>query len=649
MLGFRQSVSIFPREGLMWFLSFLPYTLRESFSNYIPSSLPVILKGLSDDNDGVREVAMRAGKVIVSILGVNHGAELAPALLSGLSEDDWRIRSNSLQLLGDLLILLGDGKIHTHSLEDDDDDLGVVNEGGSARVLNNIKLALGVQLTEEVLSAIYIVRSDISIVVRQNSLQIWKSIVSNTPRTLVEIMPVLINTLVFKLSSDEEDLRIIAGRAIGELVMKLGDKVLPVIVSPLHKGLNSQLESKRLGVCLGLEEVLNSCTKRQAEEYIEPIIETLKVALCDSSALVCEQAARAFMTLYKNVGSIAVDEIVPALLNNLQLGGEESSMAVRGLKEIVSQRPRDMLEYLLPMFIISPISLISAKALTSVIEVAGQYIHYHFGNLIPTIIHEIYMIEDKLESLSSVNEGEIEQEKYRLEAIKQAAVSIVSDLNSQGVHQFVLDIGKQICHDTNLKRRKLGCWFTEQFFTYCKIDYFEYLPVLLKFILSRVADQDKSILISLKDCLTALSISVPLEELINHVDFMKNCISSTASSARHRTTGGIALSSTGEFILPLFSIQKSLDPLFTIFLYGLMNGNTTIRELCADMIGELSSMAEPDILKPTLMKVVGPLIRVIGERYPSGVKAAILKVRSLIIFISNFFLFNSILDFDYID
>ena len=40
------------------FQSFLPAILNESFSPYIAVSLPVIVAGLSDDNDGVREVGV---------------------------------------------------------------------------------------------------------------------------------------------------------------------------------------------------------------------------------------------------------------------------------------------------------------------------------------------------------------------------------------------------------------------------------------------------------------------------------------------------------------------------------------------------------------------------------------------------------------
>ena len=51
-----------------------------------------------------------------------------------------------------------------------------------------------------------------------------------------------------------------------------------------------------------------------------------------------------------------------------------------------------------------------------------------------------------------------------------------------------------------------------------------------------------------------------------------------------------------------------------------------MRETAADVIAELAAMADPAVLKPYLIKTSGPLIRVVGDRFPSNVKAAILQV-----------------------
>ena len=130
------------------------------------------------------------------------------------------------------------------------------------KVSNAIRSHIGDASADHVLACLYIARSDVSIVVRQSALQIWKSIVTNTPRTLMDIMRVLLSLLIEKLSDghadddeDEEDfrgrgrghadaddddddeenetaaiaegdeVRVVAGRSLGDLVMKLGDKV----------------------------------------------------------------------------------------------------------------------------------------------------------------------------------------------------------------------------------------------------------------------------------------------------------------------------------------------------------------------------------------------------------------------------------------
>jgi hypothetical protein len=556
--------------------------------------------------------------------------DLAPALADGIFKDDWKIRVNSLQLLGELLFLVGDVKTSGAGAEgDDENDFEAVNLGAS-KILGNIKAYLGIELTEEILSALYMARYDIAVSVRQCALPIWKAIVSNTPRTLVEIMPTLIRTVVDKLSSESEDLRIIAGRSIGELVTKLGDKVLPAIVSPLQSGLESASESTRLGVCLGLCEVLHSCSKKQAEEYIDSIISAVKLALCDESAEVSEQAARAFMILYKTVGVTAIDEIIPVLLKSLSSADQEeseedtSSYAMRGLKEIVALKPREMLEYLLPMFLVSPIQSVSAQALSSVLEVSGNYVHFHFNSLIHSIVQELYMIEDNLQK-PAVNE---ESEKQRLDGLKKVIRTIVSVTTASGIHQLILEVGKQIEHETSLKRRKWGCFIAEQLFASCKnTSYDDYIPILLKFILARITDNDQQILLSLRDCLQSMATNVPLEKFCNHAEFIKNCLTSNVSSARHRTDLLLANSKNGQFILPYFSLPKSLDPFLAIFLYVLVNGNPPAREIAADMIGELANLTEFEVLKPTLIKTVGPLIRVVGERHPSSLKSVILNVR----------------------
>ena len=54
--------------------------------------------------------------------------------------------------------------------------------------------------------------------------------VPNTPRTLREILPVVITQIIDALSSASGERRAVAGRALGDVVKKLGERVLPEMV-----------------------------------------------------------------------------------------------------------------------------------------------------------------------------------------------------------------------------------------------------------------------------------------------------------------------------------------------------------------------------------------------------------------------------------
>ena len=94
---------------------------------------------------------------------------------------DWRIRQSSVKLLGELLYLVGDTKAVGLADENDEGD-NVTGAGGVARVSASIRSHIGDAATDHVLACLYIARSDVAIAVRQNALQIWKAIVTNTPR-----------------------------------------------------------------------------------------------------------------------------------------------------------------------------------------------------------------------------------------------------------------------------------------------------------------------------------------------------------------------------------------------------------------------------------------------------------------------------------
>jgi hypothetical protein len=415
------------REGALWVLCFLPAPMGSNFTPIIPAALTAVLSGLSDEVDMVREVALRAGQVLVSAHGRTNAQQLLPALEAGLFNDNWRIRQASVQLLGDLLYLIGETKQVT--LEEGLSGDGDEGAHGSSSASAAIEAALGKDRRNALLASLYLSRSDTSAVVRQSALQVWKTVVPQTPRALREILPLLMKQIVAALGSGNADKRAVAGRALGDVSHKMGDTVLPAMVPFLRSGLESDDIAMRQGVCVGLAEMMNSASQRQVEEFLDVLAPAVQQALCDSSIEVREEAAMAFQAMSKVVGPRAIHEVVPSLLKALAAGDEEEvTVAVFGLKEVLRLRPRELLPYLLPKLLALPISTAHARALSAVAQVTGHSVHMHLKQILPAIVGQLAEAE------------ELEPDSARLLALRDCGASLVTSVEDIGANWLCTEL-----------------------------------------------------------------------------------------------------------------------------------------------------------------------------------------------------------------
>ena len=119
--------------------------------------------------------------------------------------------------------------------------------------------------------------------------------------------------------------------------------------------------------------------------------------------------------------------------------------------------------------------------------------------------------------------------------------------------------------------------------------------------------------------LTQLNKKVPPEVLAQDMKQIRTAITSAVSREKYKKD--VVLDpDTNKYVVPGFCIKKGLAPILPVFLYGLTYGSAELRESSAAGMGEVLTVTTDVAVKPFLMKVTGPLIRVLGDRYQAPVK-----------------------------
>lgn len=132
-----------------------------------------------------------------------------------------------------------------------------------------------------------------------------------------------------------------------------------------------------------------SSSEGQRDSYEDEIITMVRVSLVDEEANVRAAAAKAFDILQEFIGVKAIDATIPTLLEALRQPGQSSGTALQALREVMSVshiqisgfsrnsdesqvRASTVFPVLIPTLTAIPMSVFNARALASLVTVAGD-------------------------------------------------------------------------------------------------------------------------------------------------------------------------------------------------------------------------------------------------------------------------------------
>ncbi|KAK7204005.1 armadillo-type protein [Myxozyma melibiosi] len=594
------------RESFMNLMVFLPAAFGNNFSPYLARVIPPILAGLADESEVIRDTSLRAGRLIVKNYATRAVDLLLPELERGLSDENYRIRLSSIELTGDLLFQIT-GVSSTNAAAGDEDEEVDEDSAVGGEVHSSLKDFLGAERRDRILALLYLCRSDVTALVRNAAVDVWKVLVPNTPRTVKDILPILSQLIIRRLSSSDEDQRENASQTLSELVRRFGDSLLTQVLPTLESGLFSSDSDAKQGICVALSELIEATPMNVLEVHENTLIGFIRGALVDSDASVREAAAQTFDTLQETFGNSAIDQILPHLLNLLQTAGQ-SEYALAALKEIMSSKSDTIFPVLLPILLKSPMTAFNARAMGSLAEVAGSSLYRKLQSIIESMFDEIIAIDEKAEDKD-------EEDEETKQALNDAIDTIVKsvDEDEDGI-ELVSDIFLELAEDEAASKRALAFIHMAAFFeTADGEDYAEFVQPWITIGLSSLSDEDSEVVAAAWKCLSTVVSKLPKEALLDLVIPTSKQLRTLPSSV-----AGFALAKGPNAILPICS-------------QGLMYGTTEQREYGARGIGYIVERTPADILRPFVTLMVGPLIRTVGERFPSEVKVAILDTLAVML------------------
>ncbi|KAF8216432.1 ARM repeat-containing protein [Mycena galopus ATCC 62051] len=581
------------REGFMSLLVFLPATFGSRFQPHLPKIISPILSGLADVEEYVREAAMRAGRMVVTNYSSKAIDLLLPELEQGMFDPGWRIRQSSITLVGELLFKVSGISGKASDLEEDEAAAeGTTNES-SKRALVEV---LGVERRDRILAVLYLVRQDGVVAVRQLSIQIWKALVNNTPRTVREILPELVRQILYLISSDDFEQQETAGRTVGELCRKFGDRIIGEVMTILRTNSTSTDPRTREGVCLTLSEVMENSTDAQREGHEDDIVSIVRMSLVDDEANVRSAAAKAFDILQEHLGPKAIDQTIPTLLDALRQPGKGSGTALQALREVMSVRASTVFPVLIPTLTAIPMTLFNARALAALVTVAGDALSRRLNVIMSALVKVV----------------EEDQDQELQTAVDEAVRAILASISdAEGLHTMMMLLLGWAKHETP-KRRVSACNFFAIFCEESSLDSSLYRVDWIRQLITLFEDSQVPVHTAAWNSLDVFVKSIPKDEFEPLVVPLRRSIEST---------GG-----PGQYV-PGFGLPKGVAPAVPIIIAGLTTGNNEQREQAAYAIGDLVERTEENAIKPYVVPFTGPLIRVATQAttYPPAVKTAILS------------------------
>ena len=583
------------KEGYLSVFVFLPGCLGDKFEKYFELIFPLIIEGFSDDHENVRNVSNKIFEICIKIFAKKNTTELVEPLLDRLFSENWRIRNSSIALIKTLISNLG----KEFSKENSD--------------------YFKKELRDKILTSTFILKSDNTGNTETLANIIWRDYVDNIPKYLSKILVNIYHQLINLLSDEmNEETFNIAKNNIGLLATKFSDKFFNELIPIIRE----------------------TITKEKNTEYITYASFTMiSVAVSEiSERLLASNRNTILKIMYENIFTefSSVREQIANIVYSMSIRLNDNNMnrnLVNNIMKQVRGKP--------------------ANVQKQTLEIVGNLTEISKGEVIRYVIAEIFRkpyeegfldlgVMISMEIVDSVDDQN--EAKSLFNSLYEAFINIPSTsmktivaittrLDEEYLDLFIKFLDKILkkIKDDEIKENKenkqpketIEFYFSELISNFCSKTEQSLETIydnIVEIIISLLHYDNEPLIKNVGSILKTLvektdktpDVDIIVKTLLKSMDNLYEEIRAEVDKDEKKFNEIIGKKIILIMEHLLFTIQNEL-------LYG----NNQI--LACKLINDIISYCPRKNLKPHIMKLVGPMIRILGEKIAPETKAKLME------------------------
>jgi len=198
--------------------------------------------------------------------------------------------------------------------------------------------------------------------------------------------------------------------------------------------------------------------------------------------------------------------------------------------------------------------------------------------------------------------------------------AVVLSIHDETGLSHVMEILLENCRSKDSVTRRGAVTLMHGFCDQTKVDYSEYVPQLIRSLILLFIDTDKGVLNEAWAALNSVTKTLDAGAQMTHVPDVRQAV--RFALADFKGDSGL---------LPGFCLPKGIAPILPIFRESILNGAPELKEAAANGLGEVIKVTSVDALKPSVVHITGPLIRILGDRFSHNVKTAVLDTLAILL------------------